>query len=208
MQHSLYKIDDIKKASGEVELASDVLNTEMNDDLVWQVVNSIKHQRITTKKTKNRSDANGGGKKPWRQKGTGRARAGTSRSPIWVGGGITFSHESRVCTHKINKKMYRKAVAAIISEFKKQDKLVIIDEIKASTHKTKDLATKIQPWLDQRKVLVLTESLDANFLMASRNLYQICYGEWGSVLCPELLVNSNLLVVSKQAITEIQEWLK
>lgn len=208
MQHSLYKIDDIKKASGEVELASDVLNTEMNDDLVWQVVNSIKHQRITTKKTKNRSDANGGGKKPWRQKGTGRARAGTSRSPIWVGGGITFSHESRVCTHKINKKMYRKAVAAIISEFKKQDKLVIIDEIKASTHKTKDLAAKIQPWLDQRKVLVLTESLDANFLMASRNLYQICYGEWGSVLCPELLVNSNLLVVSKQAITEIQGWLK
>lgn len=208
MQHSLYQIDNIEKSSGQIELDADFLSHEMNNDLVWQVVNSIRHQRITTKKTKNRSEANGGGKKPWRQKGTGRARAGTSRSPIWVGGGITFSHESRVCSHKINKKMYRKAVSILISEFKKQDKLVIVDELKASTHKTKDLVAKIQPWLDLKKVVILTDALDVNFLMASRNLYQICYGEWRSVICPDLLANSNLLVVSKQAIAEIQEWLK
>lgn len=206
--HSVYNISNLETASADKVQLSSVFSEELNNDLVWQVVNSIKYQRITTKNTKNRSDVRGGGKKPWRQKGTGRARAGTTRGPIWVGGGVTFAHKSRVCSHKINKKMYRKAISVILSELKKQDKIVILDELKLDTHKTKDLHSKIKTWIDLRKVLVLTDSIDPNFLMASRNLHQIYYGLWQSTICPELLCDSNLLVVTKNALLEIEEWLK
>lgn len=208
MQQDIYNIQDISKASSEVKLNPEVCGLEMNNDLVWQIVNSIRYQRITTKDTKNRSEARGGGKKPWRQKGTGRARAGTSRSPIWVGGGITFNHKSRVCSHKIPKQMYRKAIAVIISEIKRQDKLVIVEDMKLDTHKTKDLVHKLAPWIAQRKILMLTDAIDPNFMLASRNLFEIYYGQWQSTVCPDVLTNSNLLVVTKQAMQEIEEWLK
>ena len=206
--HSVYTISDLEKPTADKVNLSSVFSEEMNNDLVWQVVNSIRYQRITTKNTKSRSDVSGGGKKPWRQKGTGRARAGTTRGPVWVGGGVTFAHESRVCSHKINKKMYRKAITVILSELKNQNKIVILDELKLENHKTKELASKIQTWIDLRKVLVLTDSIDPNFLMASRNLHQIYYGLWQSTICPDLLCDSNLLVVTKKALIEIEEWLK
>ncbi len=207
MQHNVYNLEDLTKVSSEIKLKSEILGHDSNNDLVWQIINSVRHQRITTKNTKNRSDASGGGKKPWRQKGTGRARAGTSRSPLWVGGGITFAHESRVCSHKVNKKMYRKAIAVLLSELKKQDKLVVVESLALPSHKTKDLKATIGKWLDHRKVLVLVEKIDSNFLMASRNLFEICYGEWQSTICPDLLFKSNLVVITKQALTEIEEWL-
>jgi large subunit ribosomal protein L4 len=208
MECAVYNLDDLENSTkSKINLGEDFLNDEYNEDLIWQVVNSIRYQRITKKDTKNRSEANGGGKKPWRQKGTGRARAGTSRSPIWVGGGITFNHKSRVCSHKINKKMYKKAVSVILSEYLRSDKLVIIEDLASDSPKTSSLKSKITKWTDINRVLLLTNEIDTNFHLATRNFYEFNYGEWQYSLCPDKLSQSNLVVITKKAIEEVKEWL-
>lgn len=207
MQYPLYKIEDLSNPIGEIDISDMVAAVSRNDDLIWQLVNSTNYQRITTKSTKSRSDKRGGGKKPWRQKGTGRARAGTSRSPIWVGGGITFSHESRVCKHKINKKMYRKGIASMLSEIIAKKDLIVVESLQMETNKTKSLRANIKDLLETRKILALTSAIDENFLLASRNFYEILYGEWRSLLAPDVLCNANKVLVTKQALNEIEEWL-
>lgn len=207
MQQTVYSINNFEENKGTVDLSQNISAQEKNDDLIWQLVNSSKFQRITTKNTKNRSDKRGGGKKPWRQKGTGRARAGTIRSPIWVGGGITFSHESRVCKHKINKKMFRKGIANILSQIIASGNLIVVDNMEAGSSKSKEIRTSLKGLLETRKILLLTEKIDENFLLASRNFFELCYGEWRSLLSPELLCNANKVVITKNALSELEEWL-
>ena len=161
------------QGSGTVDVAESAFGAEFNEALVHQVVNAyLAGGRAGTKAQKNRAQASGGGTKPWRQKGTGRARAGTIRSPIWVGGGRAFAAKPRDYSQKVNKKMYRAALRSVMSELIRQDRLVITDSIAMEAPKTKELAGKLKK-LDLDNVLIVNEAFDENVFLSARNLPDI-----------------------------------
>ncbi|MGC3874218.1 50S ribosomal protein L4 [Halomonas sp. GXIMD04776] len=157
-------------SAGTVELADATFDREFNEALVHQVVTAyLAAGRQGTRAQKNRSDVRGGGKKPWRQKGTGRARAGTIRSPIWRSGGVTFAARPQDYTQKVNRKMYRAAMQSILSELVRQDRLVAVEEFAVESPKTKQLVGKLKE-LDLEKVLIVTEEIDEKLYLAARNI--------------------------------------
>jgi large subunit ribosomal protein L4 len=158
------------QGSGTVDVAESAFGAEFNEALVHQVVTAyLAGSRAGTKAQKNRSQASGGGAKPWRQKGTGRARAGTIRSPIWVGGGRTFAAQPRDYSQKVNKKMYRAALRSVMSELVRQDRLIITDSVAMKAPKTKELAGKLKK-LGLDNVLIVNEAFDENVFLSARNL--------------------------------------
>ncbi len=158
------------QGSGTVDVAESAFGAEFNEALVHQVVTAyLAGGRAGTKAQKNRSQASGGGTKPWQQKGTGRARAGTIRSPIWVGGGRAFAAKPRDYNQKVNKRMYRAALRSVISELVRQDRLVITDSITMDAPKTKELAAKLKK-LDLDNVLIVNEAFDEKVFLSARNL--------------------------------------
>jgi large subunit ribosomal protein L4 len=163
---------NLKLISGGAELAvSDAtFGQDYNETLVHQVVVAYRNAgRAGTKRQKSRAEVRGGGKKPWAQKGTGQARAGSSRSPIWRGGGVTFAARPRDFSQKVNRKMYRGAIVSMLSELVRQDRLVVTDEIALEAPKTRLLASKLAGW-SLSKVLIVVEALDEKLYLASRNL--------------------------------------
>ncbi len=163
--------DSGKKAKGKVEVTDAAFSVGFNEALVHQVVTAfMAGARAGTKAQKNRSDVRGGGKKPWRQKGTGSARAGTIRSPIWRGGGVTFAARPRDYSQKINRKMYRGAMRSILSELVRQDRLLVAESFSLESPKTKLLVEKLKAFaLEDTLIVVDTE--DANLQLAARNLH-------------------------------------
>lgn len=156
-----------------VDVSDTAFGREFNEALVHQVVVSfMAGARQGTKAQKTRSEVAGGGRKPFRQKGTGRARAGTIRSPIWRGGGTTFAAKPRDHAKKVNKKMYRGAMQAILSELVRQDRLVIIDQLSVDAPKTKEVAAKLRE-LELSNVLVVVEEVDENLFLGARNLRNV-----------------------------------
>ena len=163
----------LKDAQSALEVSDTTFGREYNEALVHQVVVAYAAgARQGTRAQKTRSDVRGGGKKPWRQKGTGRARAGTIRSPIWVGGGVTFAARPQDHSQKVNKKMYRGAVRSILSELVRQDRLIVVEKFTVEAPKTKELAAKLKD-MDLKDVLIITEELDENLFLAARNLYKV-----------------------------------
>ena len=163
---------NLKLISGGAELAvSDAtFGQDYNETLVHQVVVAYRNAgRAGTKRQKSRAEVRGGGKKPWAQKGTGQARAGSSRSPIWRGGGVTFAARPRDFAQKVNRKMYRGAIVSMLSELVRQNRLVVTDEIALEAPKTKLLASKLASW-SLSKVLIVVEALDEKLFLAARNL--------------------------------------
>lgn len=160
-------------ANGAVTVSEVAFGREFNESLVHQVVVAyMATGRAGTRAQKNRSAVSGGGKKPWRQKGTGRARAGTIRSPIWRSGGVTFAAQPQDHSQKVNKKMYRGAMQAILSELVRQERLVVVESFGIEVPKTKELASKLKE-LDLKDVLIVTEDVEENLYLASRNLYKV-----------------------------------
>ncbi len=158
------------QGSGTVDVAESAFGAEFNEALVHQVVTAyLAGSRAGTKAQKNRSQASGGVAKPWRQKGTGLARAGTIRSPIWVGGGRTFAAQPRDYSQKVNKKMYRAALRSVMSELVRQDRLIITDSVAMKAPKTKELAGKLKK-LGLDNVLIVNEAFDENVFLSARNL--------------------------------------
>ena len=156
-----------------VEVSEVTFGREFNEALVHQVVVAyMAGARQGTKAQKTRSDVAGGGKKPWRQKGTGRARAGTIRSPIWRGGGVTFAARPRDFSQKVNRKMYRGAMCSILSELIRQDRLVVVEAFTIDAPKTKGLVGKLAE-LDLASALIVTESVDENLYLSARNLKDV-----------------------------------
>ena len=155
---------------GSVELADAAFAAQFNAPLVHQVVTAyLAGGRSGTKAQKNRSQVRGGGAKPWRQKGTGRARAGTIRSPLRVGGGRAFPARPRSFAHKVNRKMYRGAVRCVLSELIREERLVILEEFAVSEPKTRELVARLDE-LELYDTLIVVESIDRNLRLASRNL--------------------------------------
>ena len=156
--------------AGTVEVSDATFAKEFNEALVHQVVTAyLAGGRQGTRAQKNRSDVRGGGKKPWRQKGTGRARAGTIRSPIWRAGGVTFAARPQDHSRKVNRKMYRAAMRSILSELVRQERLVAVDAFGVESPKTKQLVAKLGE-LGLEKVLIVTEEVDENLYLAARNI--------------------------------------
>lgn len=156
--------------AGTVEVSDATFGKEFNESLVHQVVTAyFAAGRQGTRAQKTRAEVRGGGKKPWRQKGTGRARAGTIRSPLWRSGGVTFAARPQDYTQKVNRKMYRAAMRSILSELVRQERLVVVDSIAVDTPKTKQLIAKLKD-LDLEKALIVTEDIDEKLFLAARNI--------------------------------------
>ena len=164
---------NIMGAGQGVDVSDATFGREFNEALVHQVVVSfMAGGRQGTKAQKTRSEVNGGGRKPFRQKGTGRARAGTIRSPIWRGGGTTFAAKPRDFSKKVNKKMYRGAMQAILSELVRQERLMVTSEFKVEAPKTKEMVAKLKE-LELDNVLIVVEAVDDNLYLAARNLKNV-----------------------------------
>jgi large subunit ribosomal protein L4 len=181
-----------------------VFGADFKEALVHQVVTAyMAGARAGTKAQKNRSAVSGGGKKPYRQKGTGRARAGTIRSPIWRGGGVTFAAKPRSYAQKVNKKMYRGALRSILSELVRQERLVVVDSFGVDAPKTKQLVGKLAE-LGLDDVLIVTEQADENLYLAARNLYHVDVRD-SDELDPVSLVGYEKVLMTTEALKKIEE---
>jgi len=173
---------------------------------VHQVVTAyLAGARAGTKAQKSRSAVSGGGKKPWRQKGTGRARAGTIRSPIWRGGGVTFAAVPRDHSQKVNRKMYRGAVQAILSELVRQDRLIVVKEFELGSPRTRELVKKLAE-LQFETGLIVSGNIGDNLFFASRNLRGVHVLDVSS-MDPVSLVSAEKVIMTVDAIEKVQEWL-
>ena len=192
------------QGKGSVDVAEAAFGAEFNEALVHQVVTAyLAGSRAGTKAQKNRSAVRGGGAKPWRQKGTGRARAGTIRSPIWVGGGRAFAAKPRDHSQKVNKKMYRAAIRSVMSELVRQDRLVVVEELALEAPKTKLLATKLKE-MELDNVLILNEAFDENVFLAARNLPNVGICDVSS-MDPVVLIRFEKVLVTLPALKLIEE---
>jgi large subunit ribosomal protein L4 len=201
------KLVDGKKGSSTLELADAAFGAAFNEPLVHQVVTAYLAQaRAGTKAQKNRSDVSGSGKKPWKQKGTGRARVGSIRSPLWVGGGRTFAARPRSFEQKVNRKMHRGALRAILSELLRQDRLLVTPELAVSAPKTKELRGKFDK-LGFTTGLVVVEAFDKNLWLAARNLPSVGLLE-ARLIDPVSLVGADKIVITAAALKIVEERLK
>ncbi len=189
---------------GSVEVSDSAFGREFNEALVHQVV--VAHMagaRQGTRAQKNRAAVSGGGRKPWRQKGTGRARSGTIRSPIWRGGGITFAAQPQDHSNKVNRKMYRGALQCIVSELIRQERLVAVEAFNIDAPKTKALLSELKN-LDLRSVLIVTEEVDENLYLAARNVKGVDVRDVQGV-DPVSLISHDKVLVTVGALKKLEE---
>ena len=191
---------------GTMPIAEGVFDRHYNESLVHQaLVSFLAGARRGTKAHKSRADVAGGGRKPWRQKGTGNARVGTNRSPLWRGGGRTFAARPRNFGKKINRKMYRGALRSLLSELYRRGHLHVVEEWSIPEPKTRLLAAKLKAY-DWDTVLIVTAELDDNLVLAANNLAYV--GVLPAMrLDPANLLRFGHVVVTRAAVVKIQEWL-
>ncbi len=193
-----------KDSAGKVEVMEAIFGQAFNETLVHQlVVRYLAGARAGTKAQKTRSDVSGGGSKPWKQKGTGRARSGTIRSPIWRTGGVAFAARPRSYEQKLNKKMFRVGIRSILSELLRQDRLVVSSDILPTSPKTKDLNTKIKN-IDAKRILIVVENVDANLALASRNIPYVEVIEAAN-LSPVSLISADKVIATPGALKQLEE---
>jgi len=197
------QVQDTKK---DLEVSDETFGREFNEALVHQaVVAYMAAGRAGTKAQKSRSDVRGGGAKPWKQKGSGRARAGTIRSPLWRTGGVTFAARPRDFSQKLNRKMYRAAMRTIFSELVRQERLVVVDSFSVDAPKTRDLLAKLGG-LGMSNALIVTEEADANLYLSARNLGGVDVSEVAG-LDPVSLVGFEKVLITVPALKQVEEWL-
>jgi large subunit ribosomal protein L4 len=191
----------------ELEVSEATFGQKFNEALVHQVVTAYRAAgRAGTKAQKSRAEVRGGGKKPWAQKGTGQARAGSSRSPIWVGGGKTFAAKPRDFSQKVNRKMYRGAIRSMLSELARTDRLVVTDSIPLEAAKTRLLANQLKSW-SLEKVLIVVEATDEKLYLASRNLPYVEVLE-ATALNPLSLASYDKVLMTVAAVKRVEERLQ
>jgi len=196
----------VQGSSSKASVSDEVFGKEFNETLVHQaVVAFMAAGRAGTKAQKTRSEVRGGGAKPWRQKGTGRARAGTIRSPLWRSGGTTFAAKPRDYSQKLNKKMYRAAMRSIFSELARQERLVVVESFGVDSAKTRGLVEKLGA-LSLDNVLIVPEQADQNLYMAARNLPHVDVIEVGG-LDPVSLIGFEKVLITVGALKQVEEWL-
>jgi len=193
-----------KKKGSSVEISDVAFGREFNEALVHQVVVSyMAGSRAGTRAQKTRSDVSGGGAKPWRQKGTGRARAGTIRSPIWRSGGITFAARPQDHSQKVNRKMYRGAMQCILSELVRQERLHIVESFEVDSPKTKGLVSKLAEY-GLTEALIVSDKVDENLYLAARNLHKVDVRDI-QACDPVSLIAFDKVVMTVEAVKKLEE---
>ena len=193
-----------KGKKGTVEVSELAFGKEFNQDLIHQtVVAFLAGARQGTRAQKNRSAVSGGGRKPFRQKGTGRARAGTIRSPLWRSGGVTFAAQPQDHSQKLNRKMYRSAMQSIVSELARQERLIVVEKFELKEPKTKGLVSKLADF-GLSEALIVTEEVSENLYLASRNLHKVEVCDTAA-LDPVSLINFGKVVVTVAALKKLEE---
>ena len=192
--------------AGSVSVSDVTFAREYNEDLVHQVVTAyMAGARQGTRGQKNRAAVSGGGKKPWRQKGTGRARAGTIRSPIWRGGGVTFAAQPQDHGQKVNRKMYRAAMQSIMSELARQDRLMVVESWDLEAPKTKLLVKHLSEY-GVENVLIVSAEVDENLYLAARNLHAVDVLDVEGV-DPLSLIGHDKVMITVDAVKKFEEML-
>ncbi|MDH5394714.1 MAG: 50S ribosomal protein L4 [Gammaproteobacteria bacterium] len=195
-----------KASTKGIEVSEAIFAREFNETLVHQAVTGyLAGARSGTRAQKTRSDVSGGGKKPWKQKGTGRARSGTIRSPIWRSGGVTFAARPQDWSQKLNRKMYRAAIRSILSELVRQDRLVVVDSFTVDAPKTKDLIERLNK-LGANNVMIVTQDLSDNLYLSSRNLHNVGICDVNN-LDPVSLIRFEKVIMTADAVKKIEETL-
>ncbi|ELV08102.1 50S ribosomal protein L4 [Wohlfahrtiimonas chitiniclastica] len=195
------------KNGSTISLADAIFAREFNETLVHQVVVAYQAAgRSGTRAQKTRAEVRGGGIKPWRQKGTGRARAGSSRSPIWRAGGVTFAAKPQNWEQKVNKKMYRAAISSILSELIRQDRLVVVEKIELAESKTKAALKMLADLNVGQDVLLVTQAIDLPLYLATRNLPYVQVIDAAGI-DPVSLIQFEKVVMTQEALTSVAEWL-
>ncbi|VFP83020.1 50S ribosomal protein L4 [Candidatus Erwinia haradaeae] len=196
----------LKDEQGALTVSNTTFNCDFNEALVHQVVVAYAAgSRKGTRAQKTRAEVTGSGKKPWRQKGTGRARAGSVKSPIWRSGGIAFAAKPQDHAQKVNKKMYRGAIKSIFSELIRQNRLIVCKNFSLEAPKTRLLIKKLQD-MHVEKALIITSAIEENLLLAARNLYQVhvCHAER---IDPVRLVRFHRVIITSNAVKKLEEML-
>lgn len=190
---------------GEVKLNPSIFEEEINEDAVHTVVvNHLANKRQGTQSVKTRSEKRGGGRKPWRQKGTGRARHGSSRSPLWVGGGVTFAPKPRDYSYTTPKKIKRLAMRSALSSKLANKELIIIDEISFDQPKTKEMVSMLEAINADKKSLIVIRRPDRNIIKSASNIPNV-YTTNANTLNVYDILNCDSLIITKDALDEIQE---
>jgi len=188
-----------------LEVSESAFGREFNEALIHQVVLAYQSNgKQGTKAQKSRADVRGGGRKPWKQKGSGRARAGTRSSPIWRSGGVTFAARPHISEQKVNRKMYRAAMASILSEIVRQERLVVVDSISIAEPKTKLFKSWLQEHQLEGRVYLVVDDLSENVFLSARNLINIALSDV-QALDPVTLVGADKIVVEVSALRKIEE---
>jgi large subunit ribosomal protein L4 len=196
----------LQNSKTKVSLSDAVFGAEYNESLVHQVVVAYMNgARSGTKKQKTRAEVRGGGRKPWKQKGTGQARAGTIRSPLWRKGGKIFAAVPRDHSQKVNRKMYRGALRSIVSELARQGHLLVAEEFQVDAIKTKALATKLGK-LGDAGVLIVTDAVDKNLMLSARNLKHVDVSDVEG-LNPVALLAREKVLMTQAAVKKLEAWL-
>lgn len=196
-------IDTANSSKSNIEVSDSVFNRDLNNSLVNQVVIAyMAAGRSGTKAQKNRSDVSGGGKKPWKQKGTGRARAGTTRGPIWRSGGVTFAARPRDYSQKVNKKMYKGAISVILSELLRSGRMQVVKDLSLEEVKTKAVVNLLNT-LNTKDVLLVTEEINENLYLSARNLYHVGVCDSDSI-DPVSLIGYENVVITEAALKKVE----
>jgi large subunit ribosomal protein L4 len=194
----------IHNSKKKVSVSDDAFAVSFNEALVHQlVVSYMASARAGSKAQKNRSAVSGGGAKPWRQKGTGRARAGTIRSPLWRSGGVTFAATPRDYSKKLNKKMYRAGLRSLVSELVRQDRLILIDKLGVTEPRTRLMWARLDE-LGVDDALVLTDGLDSAVYLAARNIPNIQVMDI-AIVDPVSLIRQEKVVIDEAALKKLEE---
>ncbi|MCP4488369.1 MAG: 50S ribosomal protein L4 [Gammaproteobacteria bacterium] len=194
----------IHNTKKKVSVSDDAFNANLNETLIHQLVTShMSGARAGTRAQKNRSAVNGGGAKPWRQKGTGRARAGTIRSPLWRSGGVTFAASPQDHSKKLNKKMYRVGMRSLVSELIRRERLILIESLGVTEARTKVMQDKLNE-LGVKDALILTDGLDSAVYLAARNIPNIQVMDI-AIVDPVSLVKQDVVVIDQAALKKLEE---
>lgn len=207
MKLEVYKIDGTKSGE-EIELAEEIFGIEPNDHVIYLTVKAhLANRRQGTHKSKERAEVSGGGKKPWRQKGRGGARAGTSRSPLWVGGGTIFGPRPRNYRQKLNKKVLRLARKSALSYKVKAEQIMVVEDFDFATAKTKEFATILSALnVNGKRTLVLTDGTKENVYLSGRNIPKVSILEATKASAYDL-VNNQVLLLQKSAVKQLESTL-
>ncbi|KFD22416.1 MULTISPECIES: 50S ribosomal protein L4 [Tatumella] len=196
----------LKDAQSALTVSETTFGRDFNEALVHQVVVAYAAgARQGTRGQKTRAEVTGSGKKPWRQKGTGRARAGSAKSPIWRSGGVTFAAKTQDHSQKVNKKMYRGALKSILSELVRQERLIVVEQFSVEAPKTKLLAQKLKD-MALEDVLIVTGELDENLFLAARNLFKVDVRDAAGI-DPVSLIAFDKVVMTADAVKQVEEML-